>query len=269
MTASYSGISFSGSAPHSSTINALPPTEATRVGEVLAALVPATGLTLDMGCGAGRIAVPAAQAGLQVIGLDRDPTLLGATQAMAREGMLPLSVLRGDVVRLPFEDDSFEAVLAINLLSLVPEWATVINEVVRVLRHGGVFIQGNDWLDPDSCAGRLQARLHEELEALAPGLKPAATVSPEEVTRMLAEHSGATEADMIAASWTTLVSPAELLDQMASRAHSETWMLDNDLLSRLLERLRSWAAETWPDLSLSEAVERRFVVNVTRGLRKW
>jgi ubiquinone/menaquinone biosynthesis C-methylase UbiE len=45
----------------------------------------------------------------------------------------------GDAVRLPFGDDSIDAVFGFGFLHHVPVWQAGLAEVVRVLKHGGVY----------------------------------------------------------------------------------------------------------------------------------
>lgn len=265
MTSTYSAISFAGVAPRYNQINALPDQAAADLGDALARLAPPGGAALDMGCGAGRVAVPAAATGLPIVGIDLDAAML----AEARHGAagLQFAPVRGTITRLPFADASFGTVLSINVLHLVPEWQAVLAEALRVLRPGGLFIQGRDWLDPASCAGQLRAKLREVVGALEPGLRPTAAASPAVLAAALAEYGGATEPELAAATWSTPASPAELLRQMAARAHNETWMLGDALLAAALERLHAWASATWADLEQEQEVERRFHLIVTRGLK--
>jgi SAM-dependent methyltransferase len=265
MTSSYHAISFSAVAPRYNRINALPDQAAGSLGEALARLSPPGAPALDMGCGAGRVAVPAAAAGLPVVGIDLDAAMLG--EALAGATALPFEAVRGTITRLPFADASFNTVLSINVLHLVPEWRAVLAEAVRVLRPGGLFVQGRDWIDPESCAGLLRGKLREVVMALEPGLRPTAAASPAVLAAALAEYGGATEPELVAARWDAPISPAELLRQMAARLHNETWMLSDELLAAALERLQAWAAETWADPEAAQPVERRFHLIVTRGLR--
>ncbi|NTU82704.1 MAG: class I SAM-dependent methyltransferase [Chloroflexales bacterium] len=265
MATAYNAIS-SATAAHSQ-IDALPADVPEQIGAALAKLVTGSGYILDMGCGAGRIAVPAASTGIGVYGFDLDPAMVAETQHAADEGGLPLAVGCADITRLPLPGASVPAVLSVSVLHLVTAWERALDEAVRVLRPEGVLILGRDWLDPDSCAGRLGARLVEELGALRPELRHSAAADPAALAQALADRGGTSDPDLIVASWVTLQSPADVLGQMAARAHGETWRLDDALLGAALARLRAWAAETWPDLSVAEAVERRFVLSVTRGLR--
>lgn len=94
---------------------------------------------LDLGCGAGFVAIPLAQAGHDVTGID----LSASTLSVARSRSTPelaLRFARADVSAVPEPDASFDAVLALDLLEHVDQPAALIREAARVLKPGGQFI---------------------------------------------------------------------------------------------------------------------------------
>lgn len=267
MTVNYSSISFNTIAPSYNAINAIPAEAASAIGRAVTALAAPNAPILDMGCGAGRIALPAATAGARMFGIDIERAMLNEAHQQAVANSLPLSLINGTITQLPFADASFAVVLSINVLHLVPEWQQVLNEAVRVMQPGGIFVQGRDWLDPESCAGKMRSKLREIVGTLEPGLRPTAAASPVVLARALEAFGGTTEPDTVAASWVSHISPAALLDQMAKRGHNETWMLNDALLAAALEHLHTWATETWTDIEADQPVERRFTLTVTRGMK--
>lgn len=92
---------------------------------------------LDLACGAGRwTRTLARQLGSDhVIGLDLSQAMLTAIQTELPE----VAVVRASALRLPFADRSLGAVNCSNALQLLPDPRTVLHEVGRCLRHGGVF----------------------------------------------------------------------------------------------------------------------------------
>jgi SAM-dependent methyltransferase len=100
------------------------------------ALVPGQARTLlDVGCGTGLVTGLLARPGLQVFGVDSAAGMVRS--AAARIGG---TVVRGNCHRLPFADESLDAVSAVWLLHLLPDALTVVAECARVLRPGGVFV---------------------------------------------------------------------------------------------------------------------------------
>jgi arsenite methyltransferase len=96
---------------------------------------------LDLGCGAGTDTLVAAQmvapAG-HVTGIDMTPEMLARARRAADEmGQENVELVEGEAERLPFPDESFEAVISNGVIDLVPDKDAVFAELFRVLRPGG------------------------------------------------------------------------------------------------------------------------------------
>lgn len=92
---------------------------------------------LDMGCGAGLLANDIALSGYKVTGIDLSTTSLKVAQA--RDVTHSVKYQMGDVYKVPFANESFDVVTAMDLLEHVSDPERVIAEAQRVLRPGGVF----------------------------------------------------------------------------------------------------------------------------------
>jgi ubiquinone/menaquinone biosynthesis C-methylase UbiE len=119
------------------------------------ALVQRIGVTnglriLDLGCGDGTTAIPAAKLGADVLGVDIAANLVEAGNRRARE--LDLSNCRfqeGDATNLhQLADRSFDVVLSIFGAMFAPRPFDVAKEMVRVTRPGGRIVMGN-WIPND------------------------------------------------------------------------------------------------------------------------
>src|SRR5690242_6859442 len=104
---------------------------------------PAGGELLDVPCGFGRHAVPAAQEGYRVTGVDRSRPLLDEARRRAGADAPWPRFVEADYRELPFADASFDA--ALNLYTSLgylgdEEDARVLAEVARVLRPGGRLV---------------------------------------------------------------------------------------------------------------------------------
>ncbi|HYP22050.1 MAG TPA: class I SAM-dependent methyltransferase [Actinomycetota bacterium] len=105
---------------------------------------PGTAL-LDVGCGMGRHTFEALRRGASVVAADLDDEALSAVAemagAMAAEGQVPatasLEVVSADARRLPFDDASFDRVVASETLEHISEDFVAMSEIARVLRPGG------------------------------------------------------------------------------------------------------------------------------------
>lgn len=99
---------------------------------------------LDAGCGTGAFLMPLARRltpqGATVIGLDLAEGTLGQARARVQAEDLPVNCVIGDVEALPFDDGSFDLVLANYMLYHVPNLEQAIAELRRVLRPGGMLL---------------------------------------------------------------------------------------------------------------------------------
>jgi len=97
-------------------------------------LIPAPGrLTLDIGCGEGRIARELIQAGHTVKGIDGSPKLVAA----ARAGVPSVDAEIADAADLPFEDAAADLVVSFMALQSIDDLDAAISETARVLEPGG------------------------------------------------------------------------------------------------------------------------------------
>lgn len=92
---------------------------------------------LDMGCGAGFLANDLAAAGHKVTGIDLSTSSLKVAES--RDHTHSVHYRQGDVYQVPFANESFDVVAAMDLLEHVSDPQRVIAEASRVLRPGGLF----------------------------------------------------------------------------------------------------------------------------------
>ena len=118
-------------------------------------LVASLGITpgldvLDLGCGDGTTAVPEAQLGANVLGVDIASNLVEAGNERAKAlGLRNLRFQEGDASDLnELDDDSFDLVVSVFGAMFAPRPADVAKEVVRVTRPGGRIVMGN-WIPGD------------------------------------------------------------------------------------------------------------------------
>jgi len=108
------------------------------VRDVLAAARVGAGTRLlDVATGSGNVALAAAEAGAQVVGLDLVPELLDVAHERAQAAGLEVEWVHGDAEALPFADGSFDAVTSVFGVQFAPRHQTTADELVRVCRPGG------------------------------------------------------------------------------------------------------------------------------------
>ncbi len=105
---------------------------------------------LDLGCGDGTTALPAAERGATVLGVDIAANLVAAGNARAAEaGLANVRFQEGDASRLEgIEDERFDLVVSVFGAMFAPRPVDVAREMVRVTRRGGRIVMGN-WIPGD------------------------------------------------------------------------------------------------------------------------
>lgn len=99
-------------------------------------LVPPPGrLTLDVGCGEGRVTRDLQEIGHRTVGLDASETMIAA----AREADPSGEYLVAKAAELPFPDGSADLAVAFMLLMDVDDMAAAVCDVARVLEPGGAL----------------------------------------------------------------------------------------------------------------------------------
>jgi len=129
---------------------------------------------LDMGCGMGRHCILFAENGFNVTGFDLSEYGLGILNKKAEKKNLSITVVHGDVVDLPFEDNRFDAILAYHSVYHVDSkgMERVIANIKRILKPGGevyiTLISKSTWSysanSPDVMMVDENVRLKEEQE---------------------------------------------------------------------------------------------------------
>lgn len=92
---------------------------------------------LDVATGSGNAAIPAAQAGARVTGLDLAPSLIEIARERSAEAGVEIEWVEGDAEALPFADESFDVVLSVVGVQFAPRHQVVASELSRVARPGG------------------------------------------------------------------------------------------------------------------------------------
>ncbi|MEO8027621.1 MAG: class I SAM-dependent methyltransferase [Bryobacteraceae bacterium] len=124
---------------------------------------------LDVGCGAGQLALIAARAGARVTGCDIATNWLEKARERAAAERLDIQFEEGDAEALPYENGEFDAAVSLVGAMFAPQPERVAAELVRVCRPGGMIAMAN-WT-PGGFIGQM-------FKAIAKHLAPSGMPSP-------------------------------------------------------------------------------------------
>ena len=110
---------------------------------------------LEAATGTGLIAKNIAGSAKTVEAVDASPEMIRAAKKASSSAKLHFSVQ--DIFSLPYADESFDVVIASNVLHIIPEPEKALRELTRVLRDGGVLILPTFTHKKNSLRGKIRA----------------------------------------------------------------------------------------------------------------
>lgn len=125
---------------------------------------------LDVGCGAGQTAIPAAKRGIRVTGVDIAENLIEHAHQRAIAEKIDTRFDVGDAENLPYSDHSYDVVISMFGAMFAPRPDQVVKEFVRILKPGGRLLMAN-WT-PTS----MPAQMFKTVAAVVP--PPAGFIPP-------------------------------------------------------------------------------------------
>ena len=135
---------------------------------------------LDIACGTGNTAIPAARAGAKVTGVDIATNLLAQARDRAAQENLTIRFDEGDAEELPYPDYSFDVVLTMFGAMFAPRPERVAAEILRVCKPGGHIAMAN-WT-PQGFVGK-SFQVTAKVVPPPPGMQPPVLWGDENVVR--------------------------------------------------------------------------------------
>jgi ubiquinone/menaquinone biosynthesis C-methylase UbiE len=195
---------------------------------------------LEVGVGTGRIAFPVSAAGYRVVGVDLSVPMLNRLRARGRSApSARVDVVRGTATQLPLRNGSVDVVYAVHVLHLIPRWEQALDEMVRVLRPGGVLLllRTSGGRDIPAVA-REYSRLIRALGYRRPTL---GVRSRPRISQHLRERGFVVRTLPARWRWTESVSLAESLRYTRLRAFSFQRAMPLPMHRAAMAKLESWA----------------------------
>ena len=205
---------------------------------------------LDVACGAGNVASPAALTGADVTGLDIAPALLEQGAANAWAADVDIEWVEGDAQAMPFEDGGFDIVTSAVGVMFCPSHEQAAAELLRVCRPGGTIGLIN-WT-PEGLIGSMFGVLAPFMPPPAPGAKPGSLWGTE-------EHVSALFGDAIDEFYCER--RTILFEGLAPDAFVDLMRASYGPVLRVFEQLDDWARADELDAEL-----RRFARSLNQGV---
>lgn len=242
----------------------LPPAAERAIAEALAAIIREAAPSprvLEVGIGTGRIAVPLAAAGLRVTGIDISPKML----AVLREKRADVDVMLAEAAHPPLRDASFDALLFVHILHLVPDALATLRATLPLVRPGGVVVHAGD-------------QGHVALRAQAEDLirRAAAEIAHIDLTewdvhertrliteQFLRDRCGEVRT-VVLARWTSRSRGSAMLERLRRKDFSSSWKIPDAALPAIIERVTPLLEELYGGLDREVEFERAMIATVGR-----
>jgi SAM-dependent methyltransferase len=271
----HQSLAFDRAAPLYDATRGYPPEVAEQIGAAIieAANARADTRFLEVGVGTGRIALPIARQGYDYTGVDISAPMLDRLRAKVAElqGAAPgsaaspirLHAVMADMTALPFPAASFDVVVAVHVFHLVGAWRQALEEVLRVLRPGGVFL--HCWDERLTPGGEsFQERWVEIVRELGSEVTIIGAERRGLVTDYLRERGLSVEV-LRTVIWETQESPRAAFEDIAQRIWSRTWLVPDDVFAASIQRLEGWATNRYgADFATPRPQSHQFIISRAR-----
>ncbi|GHO54660.1 class I SAM-dependent methyltransferase [Ktedonobacter robiniae] len=246
---------------------------------------------LEIGVGTGRIALPLANLGRDLTGIDISERMLARLEHKLRAedwqeerlawGELPdeqgqpqpawgkrfqrtepdahMRIAVADVHHLPFAAASFEVIVAVHVLHLVDDWRQVLQEVRRVATPDGMFLHCGDEHGP-SDVQEVRAQWRRVLAEL--GYDEQRLYQPSDADLQLACAELGWQAERwIALTWERAITPRQVLEGILQRNWSSMRRVPDAVFQEGCRRLEQWAyAYFGAGIDTVRKQEQRFII---------
>jgi SAM-dependent methyltransferase len=240
-----SAISFDRAAEYYDQTRALPDALMEELVRILLSELPA-GRCLEIGIGTGRIALPLMRRGVEIYGVDISIAML--RKLVAKAGDMQPNVAIADATRLPFRDGTFASAIASHVLHLIPDWRAAVDELLRVVRRGGVVVASRGGRGGGE--GWARAVRRRFFDAARSDHHAVGADRIEQVDAYMSTHGAAVRTLTLPVVEST-ASIAEVIAGLEAGYFSACWPIDEDTRRAAAAATREWAATEYGELEVS------------------
>jgi ubiquinone/menaquinone biosynthesis C-methylase UbiE len=233
---------------------------AEEVADFIVELVNASPETsfLEPGVGTGLNVLPLVRRGYAVTGIDVSQAMLDQFRQKLHEVPQNLILIHADASQLPFSDQSFDVVLTVHMVHTVSNWKTFLDEIDRVLKPGGFYLNAQ-WITPPA---RMEfERYFRTILSNYEGLresKPANKVIEEINVEEYFHSKGYQSTYIVVKKWTVSNTVEELISFLKSRAYGLCWRVTDEIFAQIMEEFEAFCSKHYGSLKTELSSEAKF-----------
>ncbi|MBP5976234.1 class I SAM-dependent methyltransferase [Brasilonema sp. CT11] len=238
-------------------------TVAEAVADFIVELVGATPETsfLEPGIGTGLNVLPLIRRGYAVTGIDVSEEMLNQLRQKLNGTPANLKLIRADASQLPFPDNSFDVVLTVHMLHTVSEWTAFLDDIDRVLKPGGFYLNCQ-WITPP--ARREFEGYFREILCKHEGSKPEskridAAIQDIDVKGYL-HQKGYLSNYLVAKEWIVSNTVEELLSSFQSRAYGFCWQVSDEIFDKKMKDFQEFCIRHYGSLARIISSKAKFEI---------
>lgn len=235
---------------------------AEEVADFMLELVDATPETsfLEPGVGTGLNVLPLVRRGYCVTGIDVSQEMLDQFSHKLHENPQNLKLIHADASQLPFTNQSFDVVLTVHMIHTVANWQTFLDEIERVLKPQGFYLNAQ-WITPPArreFENYFRAILSKyEVEQASKQVNTAI----EEINVENYLHSKGYRSNyMIAKEWMVSNTVEELLSFFKSRAYGLCWRVSDEVFHHVMDDFSEFCVKHYGSLGTELSSEAKFEI---------
>ena len=216
---------------------------------------------LEVGIGTGRIAVPLAERGVRVAGVDISRAMLAVLRGKRRD----IDLAFAEAAHLPFRNASFDAAIFVHILHLVPDADATVRATLPLIRPGGMLILGGDDREESirERASQVIQQITQEIAGIdLGGWKPYESTQ-QRALQILAEAGAAIERRTLGR-WLSSTTAKRMTERLAARDFSSSWRIPDDRLAAIVAEARIRLAALFGDFEGPVEFERSFSIVAAR-----
>ncbi len=241
-------ISFDRAAHFYDDTRGFPPDVEPDIGQTIAKAgdLNADSQVLEVAIGTGRVALPLAkQIGVSVHGVDISTAMM--KRIFEKKQSEVIYPVQANVYHLPYADATFDAVLAVHIFHLLPDFAPLNDEMRRVLKPDGIVLEC--WNSNDSALNKARRRMMGEVQGRPGNWERANTYL---------QNFGWQQRNHIIHEFSSQLAPHDVINSFKNRMWSSTWHMTDAEIAQRVEALEREFTETYNDLSQPVTLHHQF-----------